>query len=124
MSGDSREGWFDAVGVRHAVRINGLTGIALTKLDVLTGFKKLKVCTAYKSGGEIYHDFPASVRVLPRLKAPVCVPPRVSSRPYEPLPIETVPLLLTGTSIEATPRVLNWLSCAPLLTKIAAAALP
>ncbi len=59
-----RCGWFDAVGVRHAVRINGLTGIALTKLDVLTGFKKLKICTAYKSGGETYHDFPASLRAL------------------------------------------------------------
>ncbi|HTM10217.1 MAG TPA: adenylosuccinate synthase [Verrucomicrobiae bacterium] len=59
-----RCGWFDAVGVRHAVRINGLTGIALTKLDVLTGFKKIKVCTAYKSAGEIYSDFPASVKVL------------------------------------------------------------
>ena len=59
-----RCGWFDAVGVRHAVRINGLTGIALTKLDVLTGFKKIKVCTAYKSGGDIYSDFPASVKVL------------------------------------------------------------
>ena len=59
-----RCGWFDAVGVRHAVRINGLTGIALTKLDVLTGFKKIKICTAYKSGGETYHDFPASLRAL------------------------------------------------------------
>jgi adenylosuccinate synthase len=59
-----RCGWFDAVGVRHAARINGLTGIALTKLDVLTGFKKIKICTAYKSGGETYHDFPASLRAL------------------------------------------------------------
>ncbi len=59
-----RCGWFDAVGVRHAVRINGMTGIALTKLDVLTGFKKIKICTAYKSGGRTYDDFPASVRVL------------------------------------------------------------
>ncbi len=59
-----RCGWFDAVGVRHAVRINGMTGIALTKLDVLTGFKRIKICTAYKSGGEVHHDFPASVKVL------------------------------------------------------------
>jgi len=59
-----RCGWFDAVGVRHAVRINGMTGIALTKLDVLTGFKKIKICTAYKSGGEMHYDFPASVKVL------------------------------------------------------------
>ena len=59
-----RCGWFDAVGVRHAVRINGMTGIALTKLDVLTGFKKIKICTDYHSGGEIYHEFPSSLRVL------------------------------------------------------------
>jgi adenylosuccinate synthase len=59
-----RCGWFDAVGVRHAVRINGMTGIALTKLDVLTGFKKIKICTEYRSGGAVYHDFPASMKVL------------------------------------------------------------
>jgi adenylosuccinate synthase len=59
-----RCGWFDAVGVRHAVRINGMTGIALTKLDVLTGFKKIKICTDYRSGGEVHHDFPASLKVL------------------------------------------------------------
>ncbi|HEY7217168.1 MAG TPA: adenylosuccinate synthase, partial [Candidatus Binatia bacterium] len=43
-TGRSRRcGWFDAVGVRHAVRMNGMTGIALTKLDVLTGFKKIPI---------------------------------------------------------------------------------
>lgn len=61
-----RCGWFDAVGVRYAVRINGITGIALTKLDVLTGFKKIRICTAYRSEGEIYHEFPSSQRVLER----------------------------------------------------------
>ena len=59
-----RCGWFDAVGVRHAVRLNGITGIALTKLDVLTGFKKIKICTAYRSNGETYREFPSSLRVL------------------------------------------------------------
>jgi adenylosuccinate synthase len=59
-----RCGWFDAVGVRHAVRINGMTGIALTKLDVLTGFKNIRICTEYRSGGKTYRDFPASVKVL------------------------------------------------------------
>jgi adenylosuccinate synthase len=59
-----RCGWFDAVGVRYAVRINGMTGIALTKLDVLTGFKKIKICTAYRSQGEIYREFPSSLMVL------------------------------------------------------------
>jgi adenylosuccinate synthase len=59
-----RCGWFDAVGVRHAVRINGMTGIALTKLDVLTGFKKIRICNEYRSGAKVYRDFPASVKVL------------------------------------------------------------
>jgi adenylosuccinate synthase len=42
-----RCGWLDMVGLKHAVRINGLTGIALTKLDVLDGVEKIKVCVAY-----------------------------------------------------------------------------
>ena len=59
-----RCGWFDAVGVRHAVRVNGITGIALTKLDVLTGFKKVPICTAYTFDGRVYDEFPASSKVL------------------------------------------------------------
>lgn len=59
-----RCGWFDAVGLRYAARINGMTGLALTKLDVLTGFKKIRVSTAYRSGGRLYHEFPASIAVL------------------------------------------------------------
>jgi len=64
-TGRSRRcGWFDAVGVRHAVRMNGLTGVALTKLDVLTGFKKIPVCTAYRYGGQVIEEFPASAKVM------------------------------------------------------------
>jgi len=63
-----RCGWFDAVGVRHAARINGITGLALTKLDVLTGFKKIKICTAYRCEGEIYHDFSSSLKVMKKAK--------------------------------------------------------
>jgi adenylosuccinate synthase len=59
-----RCGWFDAVGVRHAVRMNGITGLALTKLDVLTGFKKIPICTAYRYGTTILHEFPASSKVM------------------------------------------------------------
>jgi adenylosuccinate synthase len=59
-----RCGWFDAVGVRHAVRVNGITGIALTKLDVLTGFKKIPICTGYRFAGHVYDEFPASSQVL------------------------------------------------------------
>jgi adenylosuccinate synthase len=64
-TGRSRRcGWFDAVIVRHAVRINGITGLALTKLDVLTGFKKIPICVAYRYGGEVQRDFPASIRAM------------------------------------------------------------
>ena len=64
-TGRSRRcGWFDAVSVRHAVRMNGLTGIALTKLDVLTGFKKIPICTAYRYNGQTVSEFPASSKVM------------------------------------------------------------
>jgi adenylosuccinate synthase len=64
-TGRSRRcGWFDAVSVRHAVRMNGLTGIALTKLDVLTGFKKIPICTGYFFNGQTISEFPASSKVM------------------------------------------------------------
>src|SRR5262249_19861846 len=59
-----RCGWFDAVGLRYAVRINGITAIALTKLDVLTGFKKIPICVAYRSRGKVWRDFPSSYKVM------------------------------------------------------------
>jgi adenylosuccinate synthase len=64
-TGRSRRcGWFDAVSVRHAVRMNGLTGVALTKLDVLTGFKKIPICTAYRYNGQTVNEFPASSKIM------------------------------------------------------------
>ena len=63
-----RCGWFDVVAVRHAVRLNGLTGIALTKLDVLTGLPTIRVCTAYRSGRKLLHHFPASLKVMESLE--------------------------------------------------------
>jgi adenylosuccinate synthase len=53
-----RCGWFDAVLLRYAARLNGLTEVFLTKLDVLSGFRKVKVCTAYRADGETFDDFP------------------------------------------------------------------
>ncbi len=55
-----RCGWFDAVLVRQAVKVNGITGIALTKLDVLDGVGDLKVCTGYRIDGDVYDHLPAS----------------------------------------------------------------
>jgi adenylosuccinate synthase len=53
-----RCGWFDAVILRYAARVNGLTELFLTKLDVLSGFTRVKVCTGYLADGESFEDFP------------------------------------------------------------------
>ncbi|OHC75017.1 MAG: adenylosuccinate synthase [Rhodospirillales bacterium RIFCSPLOWO2_12_FULL_58_28] len=55
-----RCGWFDAVMVRQAVKVNGINGIALTKLDVLDGVKELKVCIGYRLAGKELDYLPAS----------------------------------------------------------------
>jgi len=57
-----RCGWFDATMVRQAVRVGGIDGIALTKLDVLDGFEALKVCVGYELNGKTIDYFPASPR--------------------------------------------------------------
>lgn len=53
-----RCGWLDIPILKHAVRVNGLTEIALTKIDVLTGIDEIKVCTAYQHGEELVEEFP------------------------------------------------------------------
>ena len=53
-----RCGWFDAVLLRYASRVNGVTELFLTKLDVLSGFETLRVCTAYRADGELFEDVP------------------------------------------------------------------
>ncbi|TFE01456.1 adenylosuccinate synthase [Jeotgalibacillus salarius] len=59
-----RVGWFDSVVVRHARRVSGLTDLSLNSIDVLTGIKKLKICTAYRLGDEIITEYPANLRTL------------------------------------------------------------
>jgi adenylosuccinate synthase len=59
-----RCGWFDAVAVRYAARINGLDGLALTKLDVLDGLERIDICTAYTCGGRPLTDFPSDINQL------------------------------------------------------------
>jgi len=54
-----RCGWFDAVLVRQSCAISGVTGIALTKLDVLDGFDKVQICTGYRLGGKVLDYFPS-----------------------------------------------------------------
>ena len=63
-----RCGWLDTVILQNAVRLNGLTGITITKLDVLGGLKSLNICTGYEFEGSILKDFPASLKVLAACK--------------------------------------------------------
>ena len=88
-----RCGWYDAVAVRYAVRVNGLDSLALTKLDVLDGLPQIDVCTAYRCGDRVLGDFPGDIRVLA-----ACTPvyetlpgwssPTRGVRRYEDLPEE------------------------------------
>jgi adenylosuccinate synthase len=59
-----RCGWLDTVLLRNAARLNGLTGLVITKLDVLDGLEDLKICTGYDYNGKIIRDFPASLKIL------------------------------------------------------------
>ena len=76
-----RCGWFDAVVVRTAARLNGIGSLALTKIDVLSGLDTLRVCTGYSYNGQQYDEVPASAHVLEGL-TPI----------YEDLPGWTEPL--------------------------------
>ena len=59
-----RVGWLDLVQLRQTVRANGLAEIAMTKLDILAGFKEIKICTEYEINGKIYSQMPASLAKL------------------------------------------------------------
>jgi adenylosuccinate synthase len=59
-----RTGWLDAVALRYSARVNGLSDIALTKLDILSHFDTIKIAVAYDSLGERYDEFPRQQRVL------------------------------------------------------------
>ncbi len=61
-----RCGWFDAVVVRYGARVNGLSGLAITKLDVLDSFDELKIATAYEIDGRRQDDFPEEMAALER----------------------------------------------------------
>ena len=56
-----RVGWLDLVALRYTVMLNGVSSIALTKLDVLDAFDEIKVCVAYKRKGQVYTDLPADL---------------------------------------------------------------
>jgi adenylosuccinate synthase len=58
-----RCGWYDAVAVRYAVRVNGIDALALTKLDVLDGLDQIDICTGYAVGGRTVTEFPADLTI-------------------------------------------------------------
>jgi adenylosuccinate synthase len=88
-----RCGWYDAVAVRYAVRVNGLSGLALTKLDVLDGLPELQVCTAYRCRGAVLTEMPGDLAQLAACEPvyetlPGWSAPSAGARRYEDLPAE------------------------------------
>jgi adenylosuccinate synthase len=63
-----RCGWFDGVVARYVTRLNGLDYMAVTKLDVLSGLEKIKICKAYHYRGELITEFPATLKALAECK--------------------------------------------------------
>ncbi|HOV70358.1 MAG TPA: adenylosuccinate synthase, partial [Clostridia bacterium] len=61
-----RCGWFDAVAVRYAVNLSGITGLALSRMDTLGGIGNVKICTGYELDGESVRTYPASLKALSR----------------------------------------------------------
>lgn len=63
-----RCGWFDTLVLKYAVRVNGLTGVALTKLDVLDGFDTIRICTGYEYKGQVLTELPANLDVFEKCR--------------------------------------------------------
>ncbi len=88
-----RCGWFDAVAARFSSRINGFTGAAITRLDVLDALPRLKICVGYKLNGQTIDYFPSSIAALDRCQPiyeelPGWQVPISHIRDYEQLPVE------------------------------------
>jgi adenylosuccinate synthase len=88
-----RCGWYDAVAVRYAARINGIDALAITKLDVLDGLDEIPICTAYRSGGTTLMEFPGDVAQLAACEPvyeslPGWRTPTSGVRRYDDLPAE------------------------------------
>lgn len=88
-----RCGWYDAVAMRYAVRINGLDALALTKLDVLDGLRDIKICIAYRCDGGTLTEFPTCLGQLSACEPvyetlPGWSRPASGARLYDDLPVE------------------------------------
>ncbi len=88
-----RCGWYDAVAVRFSARVSGIDQLALTKLDVLDGLESISLCTGYRHGGRVLHDFPADLKLLAACEPvyeelPGWSKPTRGARSYDELPRE------------------------------------
>ncbi|MEW6095545.1 MAG: adenylosuccinate synthase [bacterium] len=102
-----RCGWFDAIGVKYAVRVNGIDSLAICKLDVLNEVEKIKICVGYEYKGERINEFPRSLKVLrecspiyeelPGWQQEIC-----DIRSYDDLPIQIKDYLARITELTET----------------------
>jgi adenylosuccinate synthase len=103
-----RCGWFDAVAARFSTRINGFTGTAITRLDILDDFEQLKICVGYELDGKTINYFPANVAALERCQPiyeelPGWQAPTTHIRHYDKLPAEARQYLARLEELTAAP---------------------
>ncbi len=103
-----RCGWFDSLMVRQAVLLNGVSKMAVMKLDVLTGLKNLKICTGYKYKNKIFKDFPYDFEIFNKVKPvykelPGWSQPISRIRSYKDLPSKTKNYLKRLEDLVSTP---------------------
>jgi adenylosuccinate synthase len=103
-----RCGWYDAVAVRYAVRVNGLDALALTKLDVLDGLDEIPICTGYRHQGGVITEFPSTGAALDACepvyeRLPGWSAPTAGARRYEDLPPEAQAYLARIEEVTGVP---------------------
>ncbi len=111
-----RCGWFDAVAARYAARLNTLTELVITKLDVLSAFETIKVCVAYEFEGERYEDFPPNQTIFNKCRPvyeefPGWSEDITGARTLDDLPKEARGLLEAIETMVSTP--VSWASVGP-----------
>ncbi|MCB0021381.1 MAG: adenylosuccinate synthetase, partial [Anaerolineales bacterium] len=88
-----RIGWLDAIAARYSVRMNGLSALALTRLDVLDGLPSIKICTAYELDGQIIETLPSREAILNKVtpiyeELPGWQAPTTDVRNFDDLPVQ------------------------------------
>jgi adenylosuccinate synthase len=106
-----RCGWYDAVAVRYAVRVNGLDALALTKLDVLDGLPELQVCTSYRCRGAHLTEMPGDLAQLAACEPvyetlPGWTAPTAGARDYDKLPREAQQYIARLEEITGVPAAI------------------